>query len=113
MTFGFSIPKRAKHASTAEQFIAFFMQKKILGNLAATADSITTRADVPAPADLTAVQKALDANAVRLTYDGQAGAIMDKVFNPHFLDLWHGKISAEQFVAKVKSDQVAYWKTQG
>lgn len=113
MTFGFSIPKRAKNVSAAEKFIAYFMQKKSLQNLASTSDSITTRADVPAPADLAAVQKALDANSVRLTYDGQAGAIMDKVFNPHFLDLWHGKITAEQFVAKVKSDQVAYWKTQG
>lgn len=113
MTFGFSIPKRAKHPEAAEKFIAYFLQKKVLQNLATNADSITTRTDVAAPADLADVQKALDGNAVRLTYDGQAGAIMDKVFNPHFLDLWHGKISAEQFVAKVKSDQVAYWKTQG
>ena len=33
---------------------------------------------------------------MRLTYDGQAGSVIDKVFNPNFLDLWHGKITAEQ-----------------
>jgi raffinose/stachyose/melibiose transport system substrate-binding protein len=113
MTFGFSIPKRAKNVSAAEQFIAYFLQKQNMANLASTSDSISTRADVPAPADLTDVQKALDANSVRLTYDGQAGSVMDKAFNPNFLDLWHGKITAEQFVTKTKSDQVAYWKTQG
>ncbi|MFJ9381141.1 ABC transporter substrate-binding protein [Streptomyces sp. NPDC101455] len=113
MTFGFSIPKRAKNSKAAEEFIAYFLQKKNLTNLASTSDSITTRADVPAPADLADVQKSLDANAVRLTYDGQAGSVMDKVFSPNFLDLWHGKITAAQFVAKMKSGQIAFWKTQG
>ncbi len=113
ITFGFAIPKRAHHAAAAEQFIAYFVQQQTMANLATTSDSIATRADVAAPADLADVQKALDAAAVRLTYDGQAGAIQDKVFNPNFLDLWHGKTSAAQFVAKMKSDQIAFWKTQG
>lgn len=113
MTFGFAIPKRAKNASAAEKFIAFFLQQKTMANLSSTSDSISTRADVPAPADLADVQKALNASSVRLTYAGQAGAVQDKVFSPNFLDLWHGKITAAQFVAKVKSDQIAFWKTQG
>jgi len=113
MTFGFAIPKRAKNASSAEQFIAYFLKQQNLADLASSSDSITTRADVPAPADLADVQKALNATSVRLTYDGQAGSVMDKAFNPNFLDLWHGKISAAQFVAKAKADQIAYWKTQG
>lgn len=113
MTFGFSIPKKAKNVAAAEQFIAYVVQQKTLADLASTSDSITTRADVPARAELADVQKAIDAAAVRLTYDGQAGAVQDKVFSPNFLDLWHGKITAQQFVAKMTSDQIAFWKTQG
>lgn len=113
MTFGFAVPKKAKNASAAEQFIAYFLQQKNMTNLASTSDSITTRTDVPAPADLADVQKSLNSASVRLTYGGQAGSVMDKAFNPNFLDLWHGKITAQQFVAKMKSDQASYWKTQG
>lgn len=113
MTFGFTIPKKAKHADAAEKFIAWFVQQKNMAALASTADTLTTRTDVPAPADLTDVQKALDSSAVRLTFDGQSGDdVYTKVFAQNFLDFWHGKLAPEQFVAKVKATQVSYWKSQ-
>ena len=113
MTFGFSIPKKAKNAAAAEKFIAYFLQKKTLAGISTDAGNITPRADIPAPAELADTQKALNANPVRLTYAGLAGDWETKAWDTNFLDMWHGKITAEQFVAKVKSDQVAYWKTQG
>jgi raffinose/stachyose/melibiose transport system substrate-binding protein len=113
MIFGFAIPKKAKNASAAEKFIAYFLQKKTLSGISTDALNITPRADIPAPAELADTQKALNANPVRLTYAGLGGDWQDKVFNPAFLDLWHGKTTAEQLVAKVKSDQVSFWKTQG
>jgi raffinose/stachyose/melibiose transport system substrate-binding protein len=111
--FGFSIPKKAKNAGAAEKFIAFFLQKKELSGIATTAMNLTPRADVPAPAGLEDAQKSLAAPTVRLPYDGVAGDWSAKVFEQNFLDLWHGKTSAAQFVAKCKADQAAFWKTQG
>ncbi|MER7757014.1 extracellular solute-binding protein [Kitasatospora sp. NPDC097643] len=111
--FGFSIPKKAKHAEAAEKFIAFFLQKKQISGIATTALNITPREDVPAPAELADAQKALSGATVRLAFDGVAGDWSPKVLYKNYLDLWHGKTSAEQFVAKCKADQATYWKTQG
>ncbi|CAM5671927.1 extracellular solute-binding protein [Kitasatospora aureofaciens] len=110
---GFASPKRAKNAAAAQKFIAFFLQKKHLAGISTTALNLTPRADIPAPAELADVQKALDAPAVRLGFDGVAGSWLPKVLNENYLDLWHGKTTAAQFVAKCKADQVSYWQTQG
>ncbi len=111
--FGFSVPKRAKHAGEAEKFIAFFLQKKHLSGISTGALNLTPREDIPAPAELADAQKALSSATVRLPYDGVAGNWPPKVLNQNFLDLWHGKTGAARFVAKCKADQVAYWQTQG
>ncbi|MFF5205786.1 ABC transporter substrate-binding protein [Streptosporangium sp. NPDC000396] len=111
--FGFSIPKRAKHADAAEKFIAFFMQKKQMSGMATTALNITPREDIPAPAELADAQKALSGATVRLAYDGVAGDWSPKVLDQNYLDLWHGKITAAQFVAKCRTDQVSYWQARG
>ncbi|WP_441246995.1 ABC transporter substrate-binding protein [Kitasatospora sp. McL0602] len=113
MVFGFAMPKKAKNVAQAQRFIAYFLQKKTLSGISTVAGNITPRSDIPAPAVLADIQKALDSAPVRLTYDGVAGDYPTKVFNQNFLDLWHGKTTADQFVAKMKSGQVAFWKTQG
>lgn len=111
--FGFSIPKRAKNATAAEKFIAFFLQKKELSGMATTALNLTPRADIPAPAALADAQQQLSGPSVRLAFDGVAGDWSPKVLDQNYLDLWHGSISAEQFVAKCRSAQATYWQTQG
>lgn len=111
--FGFSVPKRAKHAEPAEKFIAFFMQKKQMAGMATAALNLTPREDIPAPAGLEAAQKTLSGATVRLPFDGVAGEWSPKVLDQNFLDLWHGKTTAAQFVATCKADQVSYWKSQG
>ncbi|GAA1963547.1 ABC transporter substrate-binding protein [Kitasatospora viridis] len=111
--FGFAIPKKAKHAAAAEKFIAFFLQKKELTGISTTALNITPRADISAPPGLEDAQSTLNGPTVRLPYDGVAGDWPAKVFNQNYLDLWHGKLTAAQFVAKCKADQVTYWQTQG
>ncbi|MCC9306027.1 ABC transporter substrate-binding protein [Kitasatospora sp. RB6PN24] len=111
--FGFAIPKRAKHIDAAEQFIAYFMQKKEMIGISTTALNITPRADIPAPAELAGAQQALNSPTVRQTFDGAAGSWRPKVLDQNYLDFWHGKTTPEQFVAKCKADQVSYWQTQG
>ncbi|MFJ8623272.1 ABC transporter substrate-binding protein [Kitasatospora sp. NPDC093550] len=111
--FGFAIPKRARNAAAAQKFIAFFLQKKHLSGISTTALNLTPRDDIPAPAELADVQKALAAPTLRLSFDGASGGWLAKVLNENYLDLWHGKTTAAQFVAKCKADQVTYWQTQG
>ncbi|MER7582805.1 ABC transporter substrate-binding protein [Kitasatospora sp. NPDC097691] len=111
--FGFAIPKRAKNAAAAQKFIAFFLQKKHLSGISTTALNITPRTDIPAPAELADVQKTLEAPTLRLSFDGVGGSWLPKVLNENYLDFWHGKTTAAQFVAKCKADQVTYWQTQG
>jgi raffinose/stachyose/melibiose transport system substrate-binding protein len=45
--------------------------------------------------------------------DGASGDWNAKVWTQDFLDFWHGKTDAAGLVAKLKSDTVQYWKTQG
>ena len=112
-TFGFSIPKRAKNASAAEQFIAFFMQKSQLSGISTVADNITPRADIPAPTELASVQQALNAPTLRVDFSNTIPSdYYNKVYNQNFLDFWHGKTTAAQFIAAMKSAQVTYWQTQ-
>ncbi|MEY9850138.1 ABC transporter substrate-binding protein [Streptacidiphilus sp. MAP5-3] len=113
-TFGFSIPKKAKNISAAEQFIAFFMQKSQLAGISTVADNITSRPDIAAPPELAAVQQALSAPTLRVDFSNTIPSdYYNKVYNQNFLDFWHGKLTAAQFIAKMKSDQIAYWQTQG
>ncbi|MFF2619223.1 ABC transporter substrate-binding protein [Kitasatospora sp. NPDC058046] len=111
--FGFAIPKRARNAAAAQKFIAFFLQKKHLSGISTTAGNLTPRGDIPAPAELADVQKSLEAPTVRLGFDGVAGSWLPKVLNENYLDFWHGRTTADRFVAKCKADQVTYWQTQG
>jgi len=112
MTFGFALTRNAKNVSQAEQFMAYFLQKKTLSGISTDAGNITPRPDIPAPAELSDVQMTLAAPTLRLTFDGVAGDYSTKVWKQNFLDFWHGKTDAAGFVAKMKSDQVAFWKTQ-
>jgi raffinose/stachyose/melibiose transport system substrate-binding protein len=112
-SFGFAIPKNAKNSAAAEKFIAFFLQKKELSAISSTAGNITPRADIPAPSDLTDVAKILNnSTTVRSPYPGLIGDEEPKVWDPNFLDLWHGKDDAATFISKAKAAQIAYWKTQ-
>ncbi|MEY9874593.1 ABC-type glycerol-3-phosphate transport system substrate-binding protein [Streptacidiphilus sp. MAP12-33] len=111
--FGFAIPKRAQNASAAEKFIAFFMQKKEMGGISTVAGNITPRADIAAPPQLADAQKLLAAPTVRPYFDGVAGDWSPKVLDQNYLDMWHGKLTPGQFVAKCKAAQVTYWQTQG
>ncbi|MFC4910232.1 ABC transporter substrate-binding protein [Actinomadura gamaensis] len=111
--FGFSVPKRAKHADAAKKFIADFVKKDNLSGIATEAKNITPRDDIPAPAELADVQKILQKNPSRAMQDNMDGDYGDKVLYPAWLDLLHGKSSPEQFVAAVKKAHETYVKATG
>ncbi|RJL30092.1 ABC transporter substrate-binding protein [Bailinhaonella thermotolerans] len=110
---GFSVPKKAENPEPAKRFISYFIKKDNLEKIATEAKNITPRADIPAPAELADVQKQLSSNPVRPVLDNLPREYNQKVLFPAFLEMWHGKISAQEFVAKAKEAHVQYWKTAG
>ncbi|MEW2521406.1 ABC transporter substrate-binding protein [Actinacidiphila alni] len=113
---GFAITAKSKHAAEAEKFIAYFMNKSRLTAMATQAQSLSVRADIPAPPALAGIKASLDSVATITPFgDGtsELGTWGDKVYYPIFGDLFTGKIDARQFCDKMASAQAGYWKAQG
>lgn len=110
--FGFAIPLKASNASSAEKFIAYFMNKDRVGKMAAEALTMCARPDVPAPAALAGIKKQIDTvPAVHAFADGvEFSGWSDKVYFPVFADLMIGKITAAQFADTIAKAQADYWK---
>lgn len=114
---GFAIPKKAAHASAAEKFISYFLNKDRLTPIATEAQNLTPRSDIAAPKALTDVKKALDASS---TLHGQFDGVVDdysdwttKVLQPLDNDLIFGKRTAASFVDELAKQTKAYWATNG
>lgn len=112
---GFEVPKKAKNPTAAQQFTAFFLQKKYQTMWANDGKVIPVRSDVAVPKSLTNVVKNLKAaTSFRQQDDGILfPGYMQKVFYPLDDQLFFGKITAAQFVSKMSSAQKSYWESQG
>jgi ABC-type glycerol-3-phosphate transport system substrate-binding protein len=112
---GFSIPERAEHADAAAKFVAHLLNKDRLAGIAETALNLTPRSDVPVPDELEDLKQMIEERPVALPYDGADADFPNyavEVFDPLSTELLTGKLSAEQFVEKISSKQVEYWKKQ-
>lgn len=111
---GFAVPKKADNPAAAKAFAAFMIGKKYQDALGTKAKILPIRQDAKTSPELVSEKKALS-NATQF-YQQNDGIVfpgyLEKVFNPLDDDLFHGKINAKQFVAKMKASQVSYWKTQ-
>lgn len=110
---GFAIPAKAKHASAAEQFIAYFMNKDRLSGMATTGNNITVRSDIDVPPALADAKKTLDTASTVPALDGVKMDQADwytKVFTPDDNAFITGKLSSADFLAKLKKDTVDFWK---
>lgn len=114
MLFGFSIPKKAKNAEYAKQFIQYFMQKKYLDAYAVKSLSMTPRLDTKVDAQFKDLQAAVNASdSTHLFLDGVRmyhSGYYNKVLGPQVSDLVLGKINAEKFQEKMISESIKYWK---
>ncbi|GAA4235114.1 raffinose/stachyose/melibiose transport system substrate-binding protein [Streptosporangium album] len=110
---GFAIPAQAGNAEAAKKFVAYFMNKERLSKIASEAGNITPRPDIEVPAELADVKKTLDTAETHPALDGVKMDNADwytKVFQPVNTELITGKASAADFVAKLKSTSVDFWK---
>lgn len=111
---GFGIPAKAKNPDAAKKFIAFFMAKKWLSQISTKANNLTPDPTIPAPEVLKDVPSILKATTEthRLT-DGVPAdfpKFWQTVFTPIQDKLFFGKITPEQYVAKLRKESAAYWK---
>lgn len=112
---GFMVPKKAKNAASAQAFAATLMKKEFQDAWGTEAKGIPMREDASTAPELKSVQDALaKAEDYHQQNDGVAfTGYNEKVFWPADDELFAGKISAEQFIDRMVTDQAAYWKSQG
>jgi ABC-type glycerol-3-phosphate transport system substrate-binding protein len=115
---GFAIPSKADNPQNAEKFIRFFLNKKYLSGISATALNLTPRQDIAVPPQLADLKKQV-ADAGTKTFqtdDGvtaqfpQFGSEYDYPIVQKFLD---GRLDAKAFIAAMKNATIQYWKNQG
>jgi ABC-type glycerol-3-phosphate transport system substrate-binding protein len=111
---GFAITSKAKHATAAEKFVTYFLQKDVLSGIATTAKNMTPRTDVAAPPELADYAKEYAAAKSYVTlFDGISGATpkwYSDIWLPALSDFFGGKLTAEQFRQELHDKTVQYYK---
>ncbi len=113
---GFAIPAKAKHAAAAQKFIAYFLNKSRLAGISSTANNLTPRTDIEVPAVLADAKQTLDKARTVPALDGikmDQAEWYTKVFTPANNEFLAGKLSATNFLAKLKDSSVDFWKVNG
>ncbi|ALE04931.1 ABC transporter substrate-binding protein [Arthrobacter sp. ERGS1:01] len=109
---GWAVPAKAKNSATAEKFAAFMLKKKYQDAYGTEAKVLPIRADAATAPEMASIKKALDsAKNIYLQNDGvTAPGYVEKILWPIDDELFLGKITANDFVAKMKAAQIDYWK---
>ena len=113
---GFAVPQGAAQKDAAEQFILSFMAKPQISLMSTRAGVLTPRIDVPAPAPLQGVQTALTNRTVIADQDAllqKDPAWYTEVLEQLSVELVTGKVTAPEFVAKLRTQSYAFWASQG
>ncbi|MFD0631152.1 ABC transporter substrate-binding protein [Catenulispora yoronensis] len=111
--FGFAVPKAGKDSAAAEKFVLYFMAKDRLAAISTEAGNMTPRTDIKAPQVLASVQLAL---TNRTVFPDQDALMRDDskwyttVFQKNSVDFMTGKLTAPQFIAKLKADSGTFWQ---
>lgn len=114
---GFAVPTKAKNYDQAKKFMAYVLAKKNLTGIATTADNLTPRDEIAAPAALASVQQALKkAPSVHRPYDGIDADFPNyttTVYEPINNKLIFGQIQPSGWVSQLKAATIKYWKDNG
>lgn len=112
---GWAIPKKAKNAELAQKLATHMLKKEYQDAYGTEAKVLPIRTDAATAPEMASVKKALDGAAeIYLQNDGVTfPGYVEKVLWPINDELFLGKITAEQFVDKMKQSTVQYWKDNG
>ncbi len=111
---GYIVPVKSKNQEWAMNFAASVMSKSVQDAWGTEAKQIPVRLDAEtAPEAASVIDHLKDADGVYPAMDGIFfPGYTDKVFYPINNELVLGKLSAEEFVSKMKQANIDYWKTQ-
>ncbi|MCM3657167.1 ABC transporter substrate-binding protein [Agromyces mediolanus] len=113
---GFAIPTKAKNPEAAEQFLAFLYAKDPMSRLTTETLSLTVRSDIEVPADLQDIRDIVDQNAIYGVND-QVPAVVPNfdttVFQPATQALVTGRLTTDEFIERMKTEQKQYWELNG
>lgn len=112
---GFAIPAPANNPDAAKEFIAYFLNKDRLALISSEANNLTPRTDIEPPATLADVKEIVDSHDATAINDGVQADQPDysaEVFQPLNSQLIAGKLSVDEFVTKIQTDQSKYWELQ-
>lgn len=109
---GWAVPQKAKNPELAQKLAAFMLKKEYQDAYGTDAKVLPIRTDVAISPELANVKKAIDsADEIYLQNDGVTyPGYVEKILWPINDELFLGKINAAQFVEKMKSATVQYWK---
>lgn len=112
---GFAVPAKSQNQAPAQRLAAFLLGTKYQNALGTEAKVLPVRQDAPVDPAVASVKAAIDAApATHLQNDGVTfPGYTEKVFFPRSDELFLGKITAAEFVAKMKDAQIQYWKDNG
>ncbi|WP_187414895.1 ABC transporter substrate-binding protein [Nonomuraea sp. PA05] len=111
--YGFAVPAKSRHAEQAGKFIAYFLNKKWMDRIPAEDKVLSARTDTTTPPELADTKKALgSATAAHFALDGVRGMgdWETKIFNPLSKEILSGRLTGAQFVARLKTETVEWWK---
>lgn len=112
---GWAVPKKAKNPELAQQLATHMLKKEYQDAYGTDAKVLPIRTDAATAPEMASVKKALDsAEEIYLQNDGVTSpGYVEKILWPVDDELFLGKITAAEFVAKMKSAQIQYWKDNG
>ncbi len=110
---GFAIPKDAKNAEGAKEFIRFVSRKANAEHFVALSMNMSARTDIGAPGILSDVKPVIaGAKSFHKIYDGALADIPEwfaNVFYPLDNSLIFGKITPEEFISQISAKTAEYW----
>ncbi|KAA2251380.1 hypothetical protein F0L68_37495 [Solihabitans fulvus] len=115
-SIGFAIPDKAKNASAAEKFVAYFMRDENLQKISSVAKNLTPNPKLTAPTELADLGKAAAELPVVRPLDGLDSdfpGYVEEAFYPAASDLLKGKTDVDGFIAAIIEKQANYWKKNG
>ena len=109
---GWAIPQKAKNTELAQKLATHMLKKEYQDAYGTDAKVLPIRTDAATAPEMTSVKKALDsAEEIYLQNDGVTHpGYVEKILWPIDDELFLGKINAAEFVEKMKTATVQYWK---
>ena len=109
---GWAIPQKAKNKELAQKLATHMLKKEYQDAYGTDAKVLPIRTDAATAPEMASVKKALDsAEEIYLQNDGVTHpGYVEKILWPIDDELFLGKINAAEFVEKMKTATVQYWK---